>query len=239
MGRASGQRADAGRAGRADRFDRRLNAVAIAVGAGGALLAAGLLVAGVGCLGEDGAERAQPAVPTGVSLQAVPPRALGLCLGRTPLRAGCPRRVPRARGYAARIIPRDGLGYATLDLHVSWPYGDPRRNRPPRFVHVVVEGGDVEAGFEFPRVFRPGGLEGVLRRSRVSGLVLGERRWGGRTGTLLLAPSFDRSSTIHGDHLLFVWREHGLGHLVSLHAWEPIGEAVLTLRAMVESTPRS
>jgi hypothetical protein len=166
----------------------------------------------------------------------MPAPALLLCRSRPLLRAGCPRLVPRARGYGARIIPRTGLGYATFDLHVSWPHGDPAKNRPPRFVHVVVEGGDVEASFEFPR--RPGtATSPTLSRSRAEGLVLGRRRWGGLAGTLLLAPSFDRSSTLHGDHLVFVWRESGTGHLVSLHAWNPIEEATATLRAIVESIP--
>jgi len=135
-----------------------------------------------------------------------------------------------------RIIPRTGLGYATLDLHVSWPHGDPAKNRPPAFVHVVVEGGDLEASFEFTR--RSGtATTRTLSRPRAAGLVLAHPRWGGRAGTLFLAPSFDRSSTIHGDHLVFVWREGGTEHLVSLHGWAPIEQARATLRAMVESIP--
>jgi hypothetical protein len=238
MGRTGGQRADARRAGRADRFDRCLSAVAIAARAGGALAAAGLLVVSSGCSYGDPEARKGRAGSGATALQVIPARALALCRSRSPLRDACPHVVPRAPAYAARIIPRDGLGYTTLDVHVSWPHGDPRRNRPPRFVHVVLEGGDVEAALEFPRVPAADRVEAVLGRPRATGLVLGQRRWGGRTGTLLLAPSFDRSSTIHGDHLLFIWREHGSGHLVSLHAWKPFDETVATLRAMVASIPR-
>ena len=41
-----------------------------------------------------------------------------------------------------------------------------------------------------------------------------------------------------GNHLIFRWREHGRTYALGLHAWEPLSEAVATLRAIVDSLPR-
>jgi hypothetical protein len=64
----------------------------------------------------------------------------------------------------------------------------------------------------------------------------GRVRWAGREGVLTLAPSFPTGGFV-GNHLTFVWREHGVQHTLSLHAWEPLTEAAATLRTMVERLP--
>jgi hypothetical protein len=142
--------------------------------------------------------------------------------------------------YVAHRIPRPGLPYATFEARYRWPYATARQNRPPRFAHVVVEAGDLRKAlpFRLAPARRHVRLDAALvTRERASPIVLGSRRWGGLTGTLALAPSFDRSPTIHGDHLMFVWRRGGVGYVVSLHVWAPPAETVAALKQVVESVP--
>jgi hypothetical protein len=60
--------------------------------------------------------------------------------------------------------------------------------------------------------------------------------WSGRRGTLLRAAPYPRGG-IHGDHLVFRWREGRREYAVSLHAWKPLRETVATLDAIVTSLP--
>jgi hypothetical protein len=73
-------------------------------------------------------------------------------------------------------------------------------------------------------------------KKRTSGLSFGERTWNGRTGELLLAPSYPHGG-MEGDHLVFRWTQGGLDFSLSLHAWDPLEETKATLRALVESLP--
>ena len=66
-------------------------------------------------------------------------------------------------------------------------------------------------------------------------VFLGRFTWRGRTGVVVLAPPYDSVSSIHGDHLIFRWRQSHWDYALSLHAWEPFSQCFATLRAMVES----
>ena len=150
----------------------------------------------------------------------------------------CPRRAPKTSDYVAREIDRLRLPYSTFELRSGWPYGDPAKNRPPAFAHVVVEVGDVKAALGFPLEELPEVIpssEATLDRDRRDSANLGSVEWGGRSGTLLLAPSFARASTIHGDHLIFVAPKGNPEFLISLHAWYP-QQAIEALRQIVETT---
>jgi hypothetical protein len=148
----------------------------------------------------------------------------------------CPQELPRTMSaYRARVIHL-GTAYRVLDVAASGPYrGMTPKNSPPRFAHVVLKAGDLEHGFPFtvpsgspvPMSQHPG-----PRRQR--SLLLGTPTWGGRTGTLLLAPPYPLGG-IDGDHLVFTWTEAGTDFSVSLHAWPPLSEAEGTLRLIVES----
>jgi hypothetical protein len=76
-----------------------------------------------------------------------------------------------------------------------------------------------------------------MRTKRRGGVDLGDARWNGRSGRLVLAPPYPRGG-INGNHLLFRWREGGTRYQLSLHAWEPLTETVAALRAIVGSLPR-
>jgi hypothetical protein len=78
--------------------------------------------------------------------------------------------------------------------------------------------------------------ESDLPEERVSGLSCGERTWNGRTGELVLAPSYPHGG-MEGDHLVFRWAQEGEDFSLSLHAWDPLEETKATLKALVESLP--
>jgi hypothetical protein len=131
------------------------------------------------------------------------------------------------------------------------PSGTPAKNRPPGFIHIVVQGGELADAFEtftyttseiWP--VRDGLMRTEERRQLAAlglsgdipmGVFLGERSWAGHRGELILAPPFTYSDSIHADHLIFLWRSDGRDHAVSLHAWEPFTESVATLQAVVDS----
>lgn len=70
-------------------------------------------------------------------------------------------------------------------------------NRPPIWSHVVVQAGN---------------------RTRTSALYIGSFTWGGKCGTVILAPDFPNGGE-QGGHLIFRWREHQTDFALGLHGW--------------------
>jgi hypothetical protein len=108
--------------------------------------------------------------------------------------------------------------------------------RPPVWSHISIYAGNLARAFGFaypthgPRV-RP---DGMFARARTRAIFLGAYTWGGRHGTVVLAPAYPGGGE-QGDHLIFRWRQSGVGYAVGLHGWEPLTQAFATLRAMVRS----
>jgi hypothetical protein len=187
-----------------------------------------------------------------VKLAPLPRAAVVQCRGEPHLRPACPTTAPVGIGGGGRVFRQGHHWTFTAEGGVS--YGNPRRDRPPAFVHTVVQGDDLSDVFETFTYLRSlvvhprGGL--MLDRERLrlarlglagetpQALYLGRVTWNGRIGDLVLAPPFEYSDTIHADHLIFRWADHGYEYAMSLHAWEPFLEAVAALRAMVDSLPR-
>ena len=128
---------------------------------------------------------------------------LAECLEAPPIASACPRVVPRtAAPYRGGAIDFGTGRFAAVDLRSGAPDEDRyERNAPPRFAHVVVEGGDVvvfrrlAAAAESLDVRPPteGLLEdvdSVLQRERRRPVALGDAVWGGRRGSLLLFPGY-------------------------------------------------
>jgi hypothetical protein len=165
------------------------------------------------------------------------------------LSPACPRRLPSASSFWAREFDRGSRPFRTFDISAGFPHPVPERNAPPRFVHVVVEAGDLRdslGSFGFPTngpVTAPSdGLTRSEERNRLlkrvpQAVFLGRVTWGGIKGVVVLAPPFNTVSSIHGDHLILRWRRGGTEYALSLHAWEPFSKCFVTLRAMVESLP--
>jgi hypothetical protein len=168
---------------------------------------------------------ASPTAP--VELVPMPRDARRTCRSSPRVRPICPRLVPEApyeqqpEVYVAELL-RAGRRFPEA-FNLSWGAENPtrpERNRPPRLSHVVVVAG--AAGRT---------LQGVEARG------LRRADWGDRRGTLLLAAPYPRGG-LHGDHLVFRWREGEREYAVSLHTWKPRPETVETLEAIVDSLPR-
>ena len=159
------------------------------------------------------------------------------------LRPACPRLVPRVAGYlsylGADLAPiRAAHDVFNLEHGGEHP-NEPARNRPPRMAHVILVAGHVyrAAPFDDPaRARRVPLRDGVVRQERSQPVSFGRVRWGGREGTLYLAPPFPTGGML-GNHLAFRWREQWTTYELSLHAWEPLTETARTLRAMVAALP--
>lgn len=170
-----------------------------------------------------------------VRLRDTPRPIMGLC-ERSEGDGICPQDLPRTiSAYRARVIHL-GTAYRVLDVAASAPYrGMTPKNSPPRFAHVVLKAGDLEHGFPFTA---PSGAPVPVSQDpgtrRQVPLLLGTPTWGGRTGTLLLAPPYPLGG-IDADHLVFTWTEAGTDFSVSLHAWPPLSEAEGMLRSVVKS----
>jgi hypothetical protein len=126
-------------------------------------------------------------------------------------------------------------------LHIEYGgeyFGDQRHNRPPRYVGWFLMNGPLER--LVPAIFRHTGGPGVAvhdgqaNTPRRRTLVLGERRWGGITGRLVLAPSSGRVALSYFHYLVFTWKSGGSDVAIGLHAWEPFRETVQTLHAMAD-----
>lgn len=125
-----------------------------------------------------------------------------------------------------------GLTWDDLSL-VDAGYG----NRPPAWSHISIYAGDLKAAFRFTyptRGVRPRHLDGLFAKARTRAIFMGSYVWGGREGTVVLAPGYPGGGE-QGDHLIFRWRDSGIGCALGLHAWEPLAQAFEMLRAMVRS----
>jgi hypothetical protein len=159
------------------------------------------------------------------------------------LRRACPRLVPRVRAayqsHLAVDLAGRGLRLDIFNLERGGEYpAEPELNRPPRMAHLVIAGGEVERSapvFDLAGRPRVRLRNGLVRLQRVRSFSFGRVRWSGLRGDLFLAPSYPRGGML-GNHLVFRWGGDRR-YIVSLHAWEPLTEAVATLKAIVASTP--
>jgi hypothetical protein len=154
-------------------------------------------------------ERVQPPGRP-AALVAMRPRDRRLCRASALLRPVCPRRVPAVfyprRG--AYLGPHGGPGerYDRFELIAA-----PSRGRAQ---HLVL----FASRYGLDRVF-----------SRAPRLRLGRPTWGGARGVLVV----DSSRRIAGDHLVFRWRARRVEYAFAIAAWQPLRDAVATLRAIV------
>lgn len=167
-------------------------------------------------------------------LMPLPARAARRC-GETPgIEAVCPAEVPKIEGRTFLSL-QSARGLFSAEWGVGRS-GIGRRGSPPDFSHLVVQGGD--PGTILPFEMPDGAAQGVdLGRRREGALLLGRPRWNKVNGSLVLAPPYPDGG-VNGDHLVYLWREDGAAHALSLHAWLPLREATATLRAVVESIGR-
>jgi hypothetical protein len=159
----------------------------------------------------------------------------------------CPCLVPRAGGLSVAPIRRGDGAFKTFEYTAGLGQSTPEENRPPDFLHLVIESGDLRNAFDtfsYPSTGPAVRIRDGLLRSRPSATpsnvpratLLGRRTWDGKKGTLVLAPSPDVVDSLHAGHLIFRWGTDGHESVISIHAWEPFTEVVPTLKNVVTST---
>lgn len=145
---------------------------------------------------------------------------------------------PRS-GIFLAPIGRPGERYDLLDLNGLPERGDRRQPRARHLVLLASRYGLRRARAlgvfrDWPTGRATGVRDGLTRRRRDRPLLLARPTWGGRRGELVLDRPYPNGG-ITGSHLLFRWQRRGVDYAVSLHEWEPLREAVATLRAIVAS----
>jgi hypothetical protein len=173
-----------------------------------------------------------------IQLMRTPYGPLRKCRSSKLLTPACPRAIPRIPGW--RTYPSYGNPVTNtfgLERGGEFP-GKPELNRPPAMLHFelsAARGRRQVLAFAWPRGAAVHPRDGLVREKRGRPLGLGDAVWGGRRGSLVLAPPWPGGGS-QGNHLIFRWRAGGVTYFVGLHAWEPFLETVSTLRRMVEST---
>ena len=189
---------------------------------------------------------ASPAARRPVVMVPLPARLLARCRSAFVLRSVCPRLIPKVSGgftVSGPVVQRPkASGFTVFDLQHGAPH-EKRTwlNRPPGVLHLTLVAGrrpgNLFGGTPYPGSKTTATLRnGQSTRTRRKPLLYGTRRWGGHRGSLFLAPSYPYGGQI-GGHLTFWWRKGGDGHVVSLHAWEPLTETARVLRAIIATTP--
>jgi hypothetical protein len=186
----------------------RGRAVAIAAVAVAAAVVLVLVVAGR--RGDEPAVTEQVQPPgRPAKLVSMRPRDRRLCRASALLRPVCPRRVPAA------FYPRRGTYLG--------PHGGPGE-RYDRFELIAAPASRPQHLALFASRY---GLDRVFASPPKR--RLGRPQWGGLPGVLVV----DASRPAAGDHLVFRWRSRGVEYAFALAAWQPLRDAVATLRALV------
>ncbi len=193
-----------------------------------------------------------------VAMTAMPPGAARVCARFDVLAPSCPASVPESRfglagppigqnvpyadGGYARCLER-GAGDCTaavFHLEGGVPSDDPRRDRPPRFLHYALYAAEGKLDRHFPFELPCTGpvvrdeADRILVAPRETAACLGEAELAGQEGTLALAPPFPAGGEA-GGHLLFFWRDGGVTRAATLHAWAPVAETVDALERVTAS----
>jgi len=173
------------------------------------------------------------AVVDGVPMTTTPRWLRDLCRDQPMLADACPSRVPAARPtfVDVDVVPTPGSERPKLrSLLVSVGWGgegpNPRRNRPPRVVHLELTAGRITSAGHFAAPVPISHLRSYTSRP----ISLGRRDWTVNSGKLIFGDCFE-------NHLCYRWRQHERGYQIDLHAWEPVAQTVRVLRAIVVSTP--
>jgi hypothetical protein len=172
----------------------------------------------------------------GVPMTTTPVWLRDLC--RTgPLKEACPSRIPAAGSAGAYVDvvptpPSERPKLRSLLVSVSWggEYPNPRRNRPPRFVHLELTAGRIASADHFAAPVPISRLRVPRSYTATRPISLGTRDWTANPGKLVFGDCY-------GNHLCYRWRENNRGYQIDLHAWDPVAQTVRVLRAIVLSTP--
>jgi hypothetical protein len=145
--------------------------------------------------------------------------------------AGVPDDAPAGTGSATAFFETFPGRPAEFSIESGGQrYGDPARNRPPRYFHVTVRARRLLPGREaawlrppLPR-YRAGD---AVRADTGRAELVGRPRWFGASRPLILTPVRD---------LAVRWRVGTVGYEMALHVWAPFRETAPTLRVLLGRT---
>jgi hypothetical protein len=186
---------------------------------------------------QSGAQKARKvAVVDGVPMTTAPVWLRDLCQTQ-PLRDACPSRVPAASPTVAfvDVVPtppseRPKLRSLRVSVSRGGEYPNPRRNRPPHFVHLEFTAGHMTSADHFAPSVPINRLTVPQGDTATRPISLGTRAWTANPGNLVFGDCF-------ANHLCYRWRQNGRGYQIDLHAWDPVVQTARVLRAIVVSTP--
>ena len=174
-------------------------------------------------------------------MERTPSYVLGYCDRSRRLMLACPHVLPKMSQPSPHwevdlcLVGHSGCAGLTWDdlSLVDGGYG----TRPPAWSHVIVQAGNLAKAFPF--VYPTRGtmvthLDGLFARTRTRAVYIGAFRWGGKRGTVILAPDFPGGGE-QGNHLIFRWRDRQTDFALGLHGWEPLSHAFAALRQMIIS----
>jgi hypothetical protein len=203
-----------------------------------------------GCGGQSARPSTSTARPVRAALKApaalisTPSWALAACGTVREVRRFCPARVPVTRKREWTMIfhsptRRFPLALFELESGVVWGGFEEHVHRPPILGNTVVLGGAFmtldarafPAADARPVAVRNGIANGLRRRP----IALGPRAWSGLRGELSLTPSSYADEGELSDLVVFRWRDSAGDHAVGVNVWEPLTDAVATLRAIVST----
>jgi hypothetical protein len=184
-----------------------------------------------------------PTVAAGVRLWPVPSSVVRACVRSQrseSVTVLCPTRLPHAAvgtppGTApptVRVVPFPAT-QARYMVHFEYsaPYEagplDPR-NRPARFLHFSIAGGDLRSFAEPSQDLPP--------RSPAA-QPLGAWRLGGRVGMLYHQRPYSSGGGLYGNHFIFIWREFGTEYGASLHGWDD-KQSIAVLGSLISALGR-
>ena len=177
------------------------------------------------------------ALVDGIPMTTTPRWLDQLC--RTPpmLRVVCPSRLPAAAAPGAYVDvvptpPNERSTLRSLLVSVSWggEFPNPRRNRPPQFVHLELTAGHIASAKRYAPPVPISRLTVPRSYTTTRPISLGGRDWTANPGKLLFGDCY-------GNHLCYRWHQDRRDYQIDLHAWDPAAQTVHVLRAIVLSTP--
>lgn len=179
-----------------------------------------------------------------IAFMPTPAASLRTCRSDARLAPACPLRIPRllfSGWHTSPSPPRPVNGIFDMQRGGEIP-GKPELMRPPGNLHIEVEVAVGAAkprgiGFRWPTSGAARPRDGMVHEERSRPVLFGRVNWGGRPGTVALAPAYPNGGS-QGNHVVFRWQDGRSTYLVGMHAWEPFTEAYTTLRRVVASLPR-
>lgn len=142
-------------------------------------------------------------------MENTPAYVLAYCHRSPRLPLACPHVLPRMEQPSPHwevnlcLVGRPGCAGLTWDDLSLVDAGD--GNRPPIWSHISIYVGNLTTAFSFKYPThgrRLAHVDGLFARSRSRAIFLGSYTWGGKRGTLVLAPDYPRGGE-QGDHLIF------------------------------------